>query len=259
VNAATCAGTIVPYTVTATDACAFQSLVCTNQATGFAASSIASPLFSIGPTVITCTATDMAGLTTTGSFTTTVSDQAPTIICPVVPTITCVNGAGAASFTVTATDPQEGNITSLVTCSAASGSSFPLGSTPVSCSVTDCSGLTDQCTFTVTVEDITPPTIVCPNPATTSCPMAQTFVATATSVCFPADTLTVSCSPASQPAIFANVTAGQCSAGDLAGLESTCLFTYFVVDTTPPTLSVPPSYVFLFLFVVMLLVLFWCD
>ena len=48
-----------------------------------------------------------------------------------------------------------------VSCSHYSGDVFPVGTTTVTCSATDASGLTSTCSFDITVEDNTPPTLVC--------------------------------------------------------------------------------------------------
>src|SRR5262249_1367969 len=51
-----------------------------------------------------------------------------------------------------------------VTCSPGSGSTFPVGTTTVSCTASDaCGRLIDQCSFSVTVNDCEPPTIACQN------------------------------------------------------------------------------------------------
>src|SRR5215211_2379193 len=47
-------------------------------------------------------------------------------------------------------------------CSPASGSFFPVGTTPSTCTATDAGGNTATCVFTVTVEDEQAPIITCP-------------------------------------------------------------------------------------------------
>ena len=62
---------------------------------------------------------------------------------------TATSGSGAVvSFTPTASDNCG---TLLTTCTPASGSTFPIGSSSVSCSVTDGAGLQNSCSFNVTV------------------------------------------------------------------------------------------------------------
>jgi hypothetical protein len=54
--------------------------------------------------------------------------------------------------------PTTGNGVTLV-CNPASGSSFPVGTTTVTCTATDAANLTATCSFKVTVSDTTPPVI----------------------------------------------------------------------------------------------------
>ncbi len=84
-------------------------------------------------------------------------NTAPTLVLPNDMTIEAVSASGApVSFVVTATDNEDGDLTSTVTCSPASGSTFPLGITTVNCSVTDTEGETTTGSFKITVEDTTP-------------------------------------------------------------------------------------------------------
>src|SRR5690606_1934517 len=53
----------------------------------------------------------------------------------------------------------------VVTCSPASGSTFPIGTTTVTCSTTDACGNAETCTFDVTVVDVTDPSITACAPA----------------------------------------------------------------------------------------------
>ncbi|HEX6091528.1 MAG TPA: HYR domain-containing protein, partial [Gemmatimonadales bacterium] len=59
-------------------------------------------------------------------------------------------------FVVTASDNEDGDLTSAVSCSPASGSTFPLGITTVNCAVADTEGETTTGSFKITVEDTTP-------------------------------------------------------------------------------------------------------
>jgi hypothetical protein len=80
----------------------------------------------------------------------------PTLVCPVPVTVECTGPAGAsASFSATATD----NCAVASIGCPASGSTFPLGTTPVSCSATDTAGNVSTCSSSVHVVDSTPPVI----------------------------------------------------------------------------------------------------
>jgi hypothetical protein len=61
------------------------------------------------------------------------------------------------NFVVTARDAEDGDLTGSVVCTPSSGSLFPIGETPVTCTVTDSGGLSATASFPVYVEDSTPP------------------------------------------------------------------------------------------------------
>jgi hypothetical protein len=146
-------GAVVSYSASATDAVGVTSFSCV-PASG--------SLFGLGTTTVTCTAKDAAGNTGTGSFTVTVVDTTPpTIMGANNITTSTGNPAGTTvNFSVTATDLVDGPVA--VSCSPASGSTFPIGTTTVNCSATDSHGNTATASFTVTVNlaaDTTPPVI----------------------------------------------------------------------------------------------------
>jgi hypothetical protein len=69
-------------------------------------------------------------------------------------------GGADVTFTVTASDSEDGDLTAQATCTPSSGSFFSLGGPQlVSCSVTDSAGETASDSFSVTVVDTTPPAV----------------------------------------------------------------------------------------------------
>jgi len=237
-------GATVSYTVTATDDCALQSLVCTSG--GQTVANSGSSVFPIGSTTITCTATDKSGNSATSSFTITVTNNPPTITCPASAAAECTgDGQAAVSFTVTASDAQDGALTP--SCSARSGSIFPVGTTTVSCSVTDLEGASASCSFPVTVSDTQKPVIDCPTAADFSSVECQygghaslSIEPTAYDVCDCEDQLAVTCTPDSLSGFSfpLGATSVSCSAHDSHGNNAVpCAFTVTVVDTKPPILS----------------------
>jgi len=113
-----------------------------------------------GNTSVTLTVTDDSGASDSCTATVTVVDnEKPSISCPASQTVECTSPSGAtASYSPpTVSDNCTGAITT--GCSPTSGSSFPLGTTSVTCSATDSSGNTNTCSTGVTVVDTVPPTV----------------------------------------------------------------------------------------------------
>ena len=80
-----------------------------------------------------------------------------TVPGPITAEATSPDGA-AVAFQVTATDAED-DPDPTPSCDWSSGSTFPLGTTTVPCSVTDSGGLSDSASFDVTVVDTTAPTV----------------------------------------------------------------------------------------------------
>lgn len=161
----------------------------------------------------------------------------PVIICEADTTIGCADSSGVAvEFDVKAVDNCDPD--PVVTCDPASGSTFPLGETLVTCTAVDSAGNSAECTFTVTVEAATPPVILCPADTTIECSGENGTVfeyeVIAISEC---DTnLTVVCVPPSGYAFPNGTTTVVCSVVDKFGNKDECGFNVTVVDTEPPVL-----------------------
>ena len=113
-----------------------------------------------GETAVTLVAFD-GELAAVCSATITVEDKtAPQITCQNM-TVNAASGqcATTVQFTAQATDACDPN--PAVTCSPASGSSFQVGETTVTCTAKDAAGNKSECTFTVTVVDQQAPTLTC--------------------------------------------------------------------------------------------------
>src|SRR5439155_1665741 len=142
----------------------------------------------VGVTTVTNTARDSSGNSSQCTFTVTVNDtQPPAITCPANRTVNAAPGVCTSNvtFTVTATDNCAApNISSV----PASGFAFPRGTTIVTNTVSDSSGNSSTCTFTVTVNDTQPPQLTCPanrtvNAAPGMCTSNLTFTVMATDNC----------------------------------------------------------------------------
>jgi hypothetical protein len=148
---ATGAGAAVDYETSATDVVDGTVPVTCTPASG--------STFDVGTTTVNCSATDEAGNEATGSFTVTVADTtAPQLTVPSATTAEATGANGAAvTYAASATDSVDGLVA--VTCSPASGSTFPVGTTTVNCSATDEAGNEATGSFTVAVADTTAPEI----------------------------------------------------------------------------------------------------
>ncbi len=142
--------------------------------------------FPVGVTTNVFEVSDAAGNTATCSFTVTViDDQMPVVNCP--SDITVNNNAGLCSAVVSYSNPIGSDnclgVSTVQTAGLASGSAFPVGTTLNAFMVTDASGNTNMCSFTVTVNDIQPPTIHCPADTVTCNGQFNLVSATATDNC----------------------------------------------------------------------------
>jgi len=235
---ASCQGTIpdVAGEVVASDNCtAAGSLVVTQDPA-------AGTLVGLGDHVVTVTVSDVAGNSSTCTLTVTVQDTTPpSISCPADVVVECTGPDGAVVTFATPTATDNCDPTPTVVCDPASGSTFALGTTTVSCTATDASGNTASCTFTVTVVDTTPPQISCPADVTlvadAGCQAVFNTSATASDTCDPGPVVS---SDPPLPAVLAGpVGAGAVThtitftATDASGNTASCTVTVTVVNSAP--------------------------
>ena len=119
-----------------------EDLLVTNDAPG---------VFPVGSTEVEWSATDSNGNTAICTSTVVVIDnKPPTLICAPVVTASCDAGEGTAvDFPITVSDNCDDLLEA--TCSTASGSIFPVGTTIVSCAAVDSSGNRGTCEIEVRV------------------------------------------------------------------------------------------------------------
>lgn len=183
--------------------------------------------FPVGTTTVNCSVTDAVNLSASCTFTVTVS-QTCVVICPA--SVTKPNDAAQCGAVVTYPPPTTAGVCGTVTCSPASGSFFPKGTTTVTCN-SQFAGPGQSCSFTVTINDTEAPKINCPANQTAiaqvSCPIQPT-----TPVSFPNPTVTdncpgatVACSPPSGSPFPVGVTSVTCTATDTSGNTAQCTFT----------------------------------
>ncbi len=100
--------------------------------------------------------------TTTCGFTVRVEDVQPPVVT--APDLSVNNDPGLCSAVVAFTAPTSDNCAGVgaASCAPPSGSTFPVGANPVSCTATDAAGNVGNDGGTITVNDVEQPTITCP-------------------------------------------------------------------------------------------------
>jgi len=197
--------------------------------------------FALGPSTVNCTATDASLNSTTAPFKVMVVDTTPPIVTvPADISTKEATGSGGAvvTFSVTASDIVDPTPT--IACVPASGSTFSLGTTTVTCTAKDAAGnISAPSSFTVAVRDVTPPVLTVPANMTVNAASSGTVVVsyapTATDAVDP--TPTIACVPASRSMFSVGTTTVTCTAKDAAGnISAPSSFTVTVRDVTPPVI-----------------------
>ena len=205
--------------------------------------------FSVGATIVSYSTMDAAGNTGTCSFTVTVEDnEAPVFAaCPGDQTISATTGTCAAAATwVEPTASDNCTMSLTINRSHAPGDSFPVGATLVTYSTMDAAGNSENCTFTVTVEDNEAPVFSgCPtninqNTDAGVCTALVTWTPpTAADNCTPGLTITPSHNPGDSFAL--GTTTVTYSTVDAAGNMETCSFDVIIADAEAPVFAGCPA------------------
>lgn len=229
VSATSAAGAVVVYASPAT-----QDIV---DGAGVATCAPASgSAFPIGTTTVTCTAADTAGNSVTDTFSVTVRDTtAPTMIAPADISVSATSASGAVVTYATPVTQDAVDGSGVATCAPASGSTFVIGATTVTCSAADAAGNSAIATFTVSVIN-NAPVFTAPDAMTVEATSASgavvTFIAVGQDV--EDGALVATCAPASGSVIALGTTPVSCSVTDVAGASAAGAFTVTVHDTTAP-------------------------
>lgn len=197
-----------------------------------------------GPYLVTCMADDSEGNLSTTSFTVTLADTTdPVVTVPSNITAEATSAAGAVvNFVVTATDSLDGSLTPI--CTPASGFTFPIGTTGVSCSATDAAGNTGTANFQVTVKDTTGPVF---SNVPADFQVEQTLPSTHISYAMPTAVDAVNgarpvyCVPPVGSLLAPGLHTVTCTAEDLSGNTSTATFVITISDTTDPVIDNLPT------------------
>jgi len=193
----------------------------------------------LGVHTLTLTVSNSAGSDSDECVITVQDTTPPELTCPadMVVQQQDVNGA-VVQFACTATDICDAEVG--VVCTPASGSVFPPGATQVACVATDHSGNSATGSFTVTVQDTTPPVLVCPvaivREQSEAAGAKVEFQCTATDDCDPDPE--VVCTPPSGSVFPLGTTEVQVVATDDAGNRATGSFTVTVMDTVAPVVTI---------------------
>jgi hypothetical protein len=200
----------------------------------------------LGTTTVNCSVTDSGGLTVSGSFRITVVDTTRPVLAgtPGNQSVNTTNPAGAAVTYSAPTATDLVDASPVVTCSPASGSVFPVGSTTVVCTARDSSGNVSTSSFTVTVVLRHPPVLNLPGNLVQEGDMTggahASYTVSATDVEDNPDP-TPACSPAVGAFIQLGTTTINCSVTDADGQSDSGSFKITVVDTTRPVLAGMPG------------------
>ena len=231
-EATSASGAVINYAVHATDPDSPVAVVCDHPS---------GSTFPLGQTLVHCTASDPSHNSASTSFTVTVRDTtAPAITVPGTVTQEATSRQGAiVGFTVSARDLVDGPVN--VACTPQSGSTFPIGSTTVSCSATDRAGNTGSSTFDVVVTHTAGPVITVPGMITAEAtgPAGAQVDYSVSAYDVVDGPATASCSPASGSMFTLGTTTVSCSASDEAGNMGYGRFAIRVADTIGPVITVP--------------------
>lgn len=167
--------------------------------------------------------------------------EAPVVIVSSATEEATSSSGASVSFTSSATDDTDGSITP--SCNYASGDTFAIGSTTVTCTATDVAGNVGTGTGTITVQDTTAPDVTVPGDitlhATSPAGSEVTFSSSATDIVD--GTVSTTCTPSSGSTFAIDTTEVTCEATDAAGNTGSATFNVTVFNTAPVCSDATPS------------------
>ncbi|MEW5825875.1 MAG: HYR domain-containing protein, partial [Candidatus Bipolaricaulota bacterium] len=203
--------------------------------------------FPKGTTTVSYTAVDTSGNTATCTFSVTIVDSELPVITGCPANITKNTDPGLCTAVATWTAPSvSDNCGGLAAWGPdyPSGYAFPVGVTTVTYTAIDTSGNTATCSFTVTVNEVQPPTAVCKNATVSLDALGQATVTAAqvdggsTDNCGIA---TLSVAPSAFTCANLGPNTVVLTVTDYAGNSATCNATVTVADLIPPVISGLPG------------------
>ena len=197
--------------------------------------------FALGDTTVTCTATDTNGNSALATFSVTVKDSTMPVVAPIANITKEATGpATTVTYATSAVDAVSGQVP--VMCAPASGASFVVGASTVTCSATDGAGNTGSTSFSVTITDTTAPVVTAIANITREASgptTAVTYTATATDLV--SGSVPATCAPASGTGFVVGTTPVTCSATDAKGNTGTMSFSVIITDKTAPVFGSVPD------------------
>ena len=195
--------------------------------------------YPLGTTVVTWTITDASGNTSTATQTVTVTDnQNPTIVAPATVNVTTNNSCMALN--VNLGTPVTTDNCSVVSVTNNAPSAFNIGTTIVTWTATDGSGLVAIATQNVVVTDIENPIIIAPTNinanSTAACAATGIVLGNATAIDNCTIATVVNNAPASYPVGTTTIT---WTATDASGNTATATQTVTINDVVNPTITAP--------------------
>jgi hypothetical protein len=199
-------------------------------------------VFALGHTTVTCSAHDAAGNDAAAvTFDVHVRDTTAPVLSAHADLV--AEATGQTGSTVTYTAPAAADAVSgalAVTCAPASGTTFALGHTTVTCSTEDAAHNVSTSSFDVDVRDTTGPAIqahadiVVEATGPSGASVAYTTPGATDEI---GGAVTVTCAPASGANFTAGHTTVTCTAHDAANNSSSTTFDVHVRDTTSPAIQ----------------------
>jgi HYR domain len=234
-EATSAAGAVVNFSATAKDLVDPSPIVTCDKKSG--------DTFPLGATTVSCTAKDHSdNVSDAKTFTVAVRDTTPpelTVSGNITKEATGPSGA-SLTYSATATDLVDGSVTPA--CTPASGATFVLGATTVSCTAKDKAGNEAAAkTFTITVVDTTPPVVTVPANILLEAagPSGAAAMFTSSANDLVDGSVATQCSAVTGAVFPLGTTTVTCTATDAHKNTGTGSFTITVVDTTPPAITVP--------------------
>lgn len=200
-------------------------------------------IFPLGTTTVSYVAIDAAGNIATCSFNVTVEDNtAPTANCPSDITVNAPQGSCEASVSWSPATGMDDCSAVTVNCTHNPGDIFPVGTSTVTCTISDASGNFTNCSFNVVVADNTAPVPVdCPTditvaPTLTNCEAIVSWTEPSFTDCPPVN-VTSTHEPGDTFPL--GTTTVIYIAIDPFGNDTTCTFDVIVADTEDPVVMCP--------------------